>query len=178
MNANSNIAIVSSIFDAILANLGEHLDKRVEAKVEALQVRMEELNERLKLVEALEEQLTSAITLLDNAFNAKQPATTATLDQTEEFRAAVIKIINTHTMGDEFLNPLVTAPIDNGEFVDAINKAAREVARSEAEEAVSDHCSDYEHDDIHETGDHEVDEHAVKDIIKEVLNNVTVTLKI
>ena len=149
MNANSNIAIVSSIFDAILANLGEHLDKRVEAKVEALQVRMEELNERLKLVEALEEQLNSAITV----FDAQRPATTATLDlQSEEFRHAVIKIINTHTMGDEFLNPLIDALLDCDTFNDKVKEIASDQVGSSIEDAMSDHCSDYEHEDIHESG--------------------------
>ena len=243
MNANTNINVLGGILDAMLANLTEHIDKRVEAKVFTLTERITVLEHDLvdlgADLNAVEGQLYNlknatpsvfqptddvilrldkmredtdslmncqdhdqmensrritelekerADDLMEQQYRIKmfekleahlseeRPATTATLDQTEEFRLAVCKIIDTHTMGDEFLNPLVTALIDNGEFVDAINKAAREVARSEAEEAVSDHNSEYCHDDIHEKSD--IDEDAVTDIIKEVLNNTTVTLNI
>jgi hypothetical protein len=163
----------TSIFMTMIeSTLNKMIDARIEAK-------MAELNARLKVVEALEEQLTSAITLLDTAFNAKQPATTATLDlQSEEFRLSVIKIIDQQVMEDTFLDPLVEAVTDSDKFNDAVNSAAQEAARSEVEEAISDHCGDFDHDDIHQLSDHETNEDAVTDIIKEVLNNVTVTLKI
>lgn len=242
MNANTNLNVLGGILDAMLANLTEHIDKRVEAKVFTLTERIERLEIDLKAVEGqlydlknatpsvfqptddvilrldkmredtdslmncqdndqmensrriteLEQRMSArAVQIeslgidqrddakrIDALENAQRPATMATLDQTEEFRAAVIKIIDTHTMGDEFLNPLVEALTDSDKFNDAVNSAAVEAARSEAEEALDNHCSDYDHDDIHEMSDHEVDEDAVKDIIKEVLNNTTVTLNI
>jgi hypothetical protein len=224
MNANTNINVLGGILDAMLANLTEHIDKRVEAKVFTLTERIERLETDLTVallalterIEKLEEQVGSLMNCQDNdqmenarriteleqrlsaravqieslgidqrddakridaLENAQRPATTATLDLTsEQFRLAVIKIIDKHTMGDEFLNPLVTALADSGEFVDAVREAAREVARAEAEEAVSDHNSEYDHDDIHPVG--EIDEDAVREVIEEVLNNVTVSLKI
>lgn len=204
MNANTNINVLGGILDAMLANLTEHIDKRVEAKVVTLTERIERLETDLKAVEGqlydlknaaptvLREDVNSLmncqdhdqmensrrLSALEARLSGEQPTLgVAVMDlQSTEFLEAVCKIIDKHTMGDEFLNPLVTALIDNGEFVDAINEAAREVARSEAEEAVSDHCSDYEHDDIHESS--EIDEDAVREVIEEVLNNVTVSLKI
>jgi hypothetical protein len=113
----------------MLANLVETIDKRVEAQVEALQVRMEELNERLKLVEALEEQLTSAITLLDTTLNAQRPGTTATLDlDSEEFRDAVREIANAavETHCEEYDHDLIH---EEGDTEDAIDTAVRQALR-------------------------------------------------
>ena len=43
MNANTNINVLGGILDAMLANLTEHIDKRVEAKVFTLTERIERL---------------------------------------------------------------------------------------------------------------------------------------
>jgi predicted nuclease with TOPRIM domain len=202
MNANTNINVLGGILDAMLANLVEMIDKRVEAKVVTLTERIERLETDLKAVEGQLYDLKDGTLNLDAVSNrtdeeylkvtarledlearlaGEQPDTTkfdlCILD-CEEFRTAVIKIINTHTMGDEFLNPLIDALIDCDTFNDKVKEIAADQVGSSIEEAISDHCSDYDHDDIHETSDHEVDEEAVKDIIKEVLNNTTVTLKI
>jgi hypothetical protein len=161
----------TSIFMTMIeSTLNKMIDARIEAK-------MAELNARLKVVEALEEQLTSAITLLDTAFNAKQPATTATLDlQSEEFRLSVIKIIDQQVMEDTFLDPLIDALIDCDTFNDKVKEISAGQVGSSIEDAMSDHCCDYEHEDIHASSD--IDSDAVKDIVKEILNNTTVTLKI
>ena len=273
MNANTNINVLGGILDAMLANLVEMIDKRVEAKVFTLTERIERLENDLKAVEGQlfdlkdgtlnldavsnrtdEEYLkvTARLEDLEARLAGEQPDATPVVRPTddvilrldkmredtdslmncqdhdqmensrriteleqrlsardvqveslgidqrddakridalegrfslsildsEEFRTAVIKIINTHTMGDEFLNPLIDALIDCDTFNDKVKEIAADQVGSSIEDAMSDHCSDYDHDDIHETSDHEVDEDAVKDIIKEVLNNTTVTLKI
>jgi hypothetical protein len=181
MNANTNINVLGGILDAMLANLVETIDKRVEAQVlpltqriMALEIDNAALQTDLKAVEGQLYDLKNATPVVS------QPTLgAAVMDlQSEEFRLSVIKIIDQQVMEDTFLDPLVEAVTDSDKFNDAVNSAAQEAARSEAEEMISDHCSDYDHDDIHETSDHEVDEDAVKDIIKEVLNNTTVTLKI
>lgn len=177
MNANTNINVLGGILDAMLANLVEMIDKRVEAKVITLTERIEALEKeraddlmeqqyRIKMFEKLEEHLS-----------VQRPATTATLDlQSEEFRLAVIKVIDKHTMGDEFLNPLVEAITDSDKFNDKINEVAKEAADSAADEALDNHTSDYDHDDIHPVG--EIDEDAVREVVDERLENVTITLKI
>jgi c-di-GMP-related signal transduction protein len=114
----------TSIFMTMIeSTLNKMIDARIEAKVE-------ELNARLKVVEALEEQLTSAITLLDTAFNAKQPATTATLDlQSEQFRDAVRGIadeaVETHC--EEYDHDLIH---EEGDTEDAIDTALRQALRT------------------------------------------------
>jgi len=184
MNANSTLNVLGGILDAMLANLVETIDKRVEAKVITLTERIERLETDLKNATPVVRPTDDVILRLDKLearLAGEQPDTTkfdlCILDS-EEFRTAVIKVIDQQVMEDTFLDPLVEAVTDSDKFNDRVNTAAVETARSEAEEMISDHCSDYDHDDIHETSDHEVDEDAVKDIIKEVLNNTTVTLKI
>jgi hypothetical protein len=114
----------TSIFMTMIeSTLNKMIDARIEAKVE-------ELNARLKVVEALEEQLTSAITLLDTAFNAKQPATTATLDlQSEQFRDAVKEIadeaVNEHC-GEYDHDNIHEDEVDE----DAIDTALRQALRN------------------------------------------------
>jgi hypothetical protein len=51
MNANTNLNVLSGILDAMLANLVETIDKRVEAKVFTLTERIERLETDLKAVE-------------------------------------------------------------------------------------------------------------------------------
>jgi hypothetical protein len=101
-----------------------------------------------------------------------------------EFRTAVIKIIDNHTMGDEFLNPLVSALTDNDEFRAAVHRVAKDVAQSEVEEAMDTHNNDYNHDDIHEMSD--MDEDAVREIVQEsmrdtvndLLDGATVSIRV
>ena len=172
MNANTNINVLGGILDAMLANLTEHIDKRVEAKVFTLTERIERLETDLKAVEG---QLYD---LKDTAPTVSQPTLgVAVMDlQSEEFRTAVIKIIDVYTMEDEFLDPLVVAITNSDKFDDKVNSAALEAAQSEVEEAMDNHTSEYDHDDIHESS--EIDEDAVREVVEEVLNNVTVSLKI
>jgi len=193
MNANTNINVLGGILDAMLANLVETIDKRVEAKVFTLTERIMALeidNAALQILLTNSKDATPVVRPTDDVIlrldkleerlSGEQPDTKFSLSilDCEEFRAAVIKIVNTHTMGDEFLNPLIDALIDCDTFNDKVKEIASGEVGSSIEDAMSDHCSDYEHDDIHETGDHEVDEDAVKDIIKEVLNNSTISIKI
>lgn len=177
MNEATNIFMTM-----IESTLNKMIDNRIEAKRdETLQTLWNDLSAANERISRLETDLKAVEGQLYDLKNAtptvSQPALgVAVLDQTEEFRHAVIKIINTHTMGDEFLNPLIDALLDCDTFSDKVKEIASDQVGSSIEDAMSDHCCDYEHDDIHESSD--IDSDAVKDIIKEVLNNTTVTLKI
>ncbi len=213
MNANTNLNVLGGILDAMLANLVEMIDKRVEAKVEELTDRIAELDADLKAVQfhvgaaptvrptddvilrldKMREDTDSLMNCQDNdqmensrrlsvleaRLAGEQPNTTkfdlCILDS-EEFRLAVIKIIDQQVMEDTFLDPLVEAVTDSDKFNDKINEVAKEAADSAADEALDNHTSDYDHDDIHPVG--EIDEDAVREVVEEVLNNVTVSLKI
>jgi len=181
----------TSIFMTMIeSTINKMIDARIEAKQdEKLQTLWNDLTAANERIVALEGRLNITVDRIDGnekdlevLENAQRPGTTlgvAVMDlQSEEFRLAVIKIIDQQVMEDTFLDPLVEAVTDSDKFNDAVNSAAQEAARSEAEEVLSDHCSDYDHDDIHQLSDHETNEDAVTDIIKEVLNNVTVSLKI
>jgi hypothetical protein len=254
MNANTNINVLGGILDAMLANLVEMIDKRVEAKVEELTqrivaletnqfreaaisvikptddviLRLDKMEQSLsaravqieslgidqrddaKRIDALEQSLSDLndntptalredvnslmncqdhdqmensrrLSVLEARLAGEQPNTTkfdlCILDS-EEFRLAVIKIIDQQVMEDTFLNPLVDALVDSDKFNDAVNTAAVDAASSEVEEALDNHTSDYDHDDIHEMSDHEMDSDAIREVVEEILNNSTVTFKI
>jgi hypothetical protein len=221
MNANTNLNVLGGILDAMLANLVETIDKRVEAQVLPLTQRITVLETDLKAVEGQLYDLKNAVFTLtqrimaleiDNAAlqilltNSKdatpvvrptddvilrldklearlageQPDTKFDLCilDSEEFRLAVIKIIDQQVMEDTFINPLVDALVDSDKFNDAVNTAAVDAASSEVEEALDNHTSDYDHDDIHEMSDHEMDSDAIREVVEEILNNSTITLKI
>jgi hypothetical protein len=214
MNANTNLNVLSGILDAMLANLVETIDKRIEAKVlpltqriMALEIDNAALQTDLKAVEGqlydlkdntptvLREDVNSLmncqdhdqmensrrLSVLEARLAGEQPNTTkfdlCILDS-EEFRLAVIKIIDQQVMEDTFLDPLVEAVTDSDKFNDAVNTAAVDAASSEVEEALDNHTSDYDHDDIHEMSDHEMDSDAIREVVEEILNNSTVTFKI
>jgi nitrogen fixation protein FixH len=228
MNANTNINVLGGILDAMLANLTEHIDKRVEAKVftlterimaleidnAALQIlltnskdgtptvqptddvilRLDKLEERVGSIEncqdndqmensrrlnALEVRYSLSILDSEEFRHAVQQAQGAsvTIDlDSEEFRLAVIKVIDQQVMEDTFLDPLVEAVTDSDKFNDKINEVAKEAADSAADEALDNHTSDYDHDDIHPVG--EIDEDAVREVVDERLENVTISIKI
>ena len=185
----------TSIFMTMIeSTLNKMIDARIEAKVFTLTERIDALEKAqdegqpnvikptditynvMTRLDDMEIGLKDRITELEKA---PAPSTQAAFDfESDEFRAAVIKIVNTHTMGDEFLNPLIDALIDCDTFNDKVKEISAGQVGSAIEDAISDHCCDFDHDDIHQLSDHETNEDAVTDIIKEVLNNVTVTLKI
>jgi hypothetical protein len=104
--------------------------------------------------------------------------------ESDEFRAAVVKVIDKHTMGDEFLNPLIEALAASDKFNDEINEAAHKAASDAAEEVMDTHNNDYNHDDIHEMSD--MDEDAVREIVQEsmrdtvndLLDGATVSIRV
>jgi hypothetical protein len=193
MNANTNINVLGGILDAMLANLVETIDKRVEAQVlpltqrimaleidnAALQILLTNFKDGTPVVRPTDDVILR-LDKLEERLSGEQPDTKFSLSilDCEEFRTAVIKIVNTHTMGDEFLNPLIDALVDSDKFNDAVNTAAVDAASSEVEEALDNHTSDYDHDDIHEMSDHEMDSDAIREVVEEILNNSTVTFKI
>jgi len=206
MNANTNLNVLGGILDAMLANLTEMIDKRVEAKVEELTQRivaletnqfreaaisvikpkedvidrivaLEKAVENHKMASALNHTVTHSLIDEVEKLDALKGAAVLDLDS-EEFRLAVIKIIDQQVMEDTFLDPLVEAVTDSDKFNDKINEVAKEAADSAADEALDNHTSDYDHDDIHEMSDHEMDSDAIREVVEEILNNSTVTFKI
>jgi DNA-directed RNA polymerase specialized sigma24 family protein len=154
---------VSSVFILFEATINQMIDKRVEAKVVTLTER----------IDALEKT------------QAPAPSTQAAFDfESYEFRAAVVKVIDNHTMGDEFLNPLIEALAASDKFNDEINEAAHKAASDAAEEVMDTHNNDYNHDDIHEMSD--MDEDAVREIVQEsmrdtvndLLDGATVSIRV
>jgi hypothetical protein len=117
---------VSSVFILFEATINQMIDKRVEAKRDERLQTMWEENQALKVrIDALEQSLSiRAVQIeglgIDQRDDAKR--IDALENDSYEFRTAVIKIIDNHTMGDEFLNPLVAALTDNDEFRAAVVK--------------------------------------------------------
>ena len=183
---------INSVFVLFEATINQMIDKRVEAKRDERLQTMWEENQALKVrIDALEncqdnDQLENnrRLVALETGLPAiPQPTVKFDFDS-YEFRTAVIKIIDNHTMGDEFLNPLVSALTDNDEFRAAVHRVAKDVAQSEVEEAMDTHNNDYNHDDIHEMSD--MDEDAVREIVQEsmrdtvndLLDGATVSIRV
>jgi hypothetical protein len=154
------------------------LNKMIDARVDAL------VAQRL---EKVEEQVGSLMNCQDNdqmdnakrieaLENAQRPGTTlgvAVMDlQSMEFACAVQKIIDMYAMNDGF----ITGILDNDQFNDKMTEIAKEAADSAADEAMDNHTSEYDHDDIHESS--EMDDDAIREIVGECLENVTISIKI
>ena len=179
----------TSIFMTMIeSTLNKMIDARIEAKQdEKLQTLWDEVRSLNARIEALEKavenhKMASALnhtvthSLIDEV-EKLDALKGAVLDlDSEEFRLAVIKVIDQQVMEDTFLDPLVEAVTDSDKFNDKINEVAKEAADSAADEALDNHTSDYDHDDIHPMG--EMDDDAVREIVGECLENVTISIKI
>lgn len=162
----------SPFFAALEMALNTLIDARVQAQVQELR----------DLVEANFRNTDTRITELEKA---PAPSTQAAFDfESDEFRAAVVKVIDKHTMGDEFLNPLIEALAASDKFNDEIHEAAHKAASDAAEEVMDNHNNYYNHDDIHEMSD--MDEDAVREIVQEsmrdtvndLLDGATVSIRV
>lgn len=158
MNANTNINVLGGILDAMLANLTEHIDKRVEAKVFTLTERIERLETDLTVallalterIEKLEEQVGSLMNCQDN-------------DQMENARRIT-----------ELEEKAAQNPTLGVAAMDLTSEQFRDAVKEIADKAVESHCEEYDHDLIHEEED---TEDAVDTALRQALRNARIELR-
>jgi hypothetical protein len=207
MNANTNLNVLGGILDAMLANLMEHIDKRVEAKVITLTERITALeidNAALQILLTNPKNDTPTVRPTDDVILRldKMEERVGSLencqdnDQSESNRRLValegrfsLSILDS----DEFREAVSTVfdrrtrgddfldpLIDALLNCDSFNDKVTEIAADQAGSSIEEAICDHCSDYDHDDIEaaKETDEDAVTDIIKEYLRNVTVRLDV